>query len=207
MRKAILLLACTTLIGCNHYEPITLETPTVVEATTSIELVEESTVNIYEVKQRECELELESISGIENQLSWFIEYKRIIDKYSEWINPPETIYDVYSTEEIRYMLKCIETETYQQNFIPKVNVANVILNRVNNERFPSNPIEVITSPKQFAYGRDNIADDTVLALEYAFMMEDTSQGALFFHSFKEASPRFSGADYLFTDEAGHHFYK
>ena len=195
-----------TLLGCKHYEPVELITTAVAE-TTAIVLETEPTKSVQEIKEAEAQARIHEISTIENPMTWFIEYKKILEEYSPWIDAPETIYDVYTSEDIRYMLKCIETETHGQNFIPKVNVANVILNRVASERFPNQPYAVITAPKQFAYGRENVADDTVLALEYAFLTADTTQGALFFHSFKTAIPTFSNAKYIFTDEAGHHFYK
>lgn len=212
VRNLAIALSVATLVGCSpaakyeNIEPFDVSEVVVLEPTT-IALETEPTKSIYEIKEMELKLALDGIQHIENKLTWFIEYKKLIEEFSPWINAPETIYDVYSAEDIKYMLKCIETETYQQNFIPKVNVASVILNRVESERFPSKPIDVVTSPKQFAYFRENVADDTILALEYAYMMGDTTDGALFFHSFKTAKPTFSNANYMFTDEAGHHFYK
>lgn len=172
-----------------------------------IEMVVYEQPSIHDAKEITFQSALDDIEHITDEQTWYIEYKKIIEEFSPWLDSPETIYDVYTAEDIRYMLKCIETETYQQSFISKVNVASVILNRVNSELFPSKPIDVVTSPKQFAYFRENIAEDTVLALEYAYMIEDTTDGALFFHSFETAPPTFSNANYIFTDEAGHHFYK
>lgn len=160
------------------------------------------------VKREEMQAEIYALSDTSTDLmDWFVSYKAVIEKYSEWIDPPSTVYDMYSTEEIRYMQKCVETETRGQVFDARVNVANVILNRVDNPRFPNDPISVITAPKQFAYGREVISEETILAVEYAVMFEDTTNGALFFNSFKEVRDTFCGASYMFTDEAGHHFYK
>lgn len=96
-------------------------------------------------------------------------YKYITERYDNIIDPPETVYDCFTKEEINIMLKCIETEAHGCPFDAKVNVACVILNRVENDLFPTDPISVITKNHQFAYGRGDITNDTKLALEYAFM--------------------------------------
>lgn len=140
-----------------------------------------------------------------DKLEYFKNYKQVIFNNSNLIDPPETIYDIYSTEEIYVMLKCIETETYQCPFDAKVNVACVILNRINHNKFPSNPIDVVTSPNQFAYYRKEISDSTVLALEYAFMIEDTTNGSIGFRSDKLVDG-WNGWEYVFTD-GKHYFYK
>ena len=170
-------------------------------------------VNEYQEKYEEmlsetCIMEQELIEPLKiyDAKEYYLLYKEIIDEYSEEFGKPLSIYDVYTEEDIKYIQKCVETECYDCPFENKVNVANVIINRVNSERFPNTPIGVVTSPKQFAYHRTNITEDTVLAVEYAFMFEDTTDGALFFHSGKY-SDTFSGAKYIFEDSVGHKFYK
>lgn len=143
---------------------------------------------------------------IYNLKEYYLLYKEIENEYSDEFGKPLNIYDVYSEEDILYMQKCVETETYDCPFENKVNVANVILNRVNSDRFPNTPKGVVTSPSQFAYFRSNISEDTILAVEYAFMFEDTTDGALFFHS-GSYSDTFGGAKYIFEDSVGHKFYK
>ena len=152
------------------------------------------------------QMEMNQIENIEDRLEWFIAYKNIVNKYSGIFDPPETIYDYYSEEEIYLMQKVIETECYEQDFVSKCNVASVIINRVEGDRvFGQTVEEVVTMKNQFAYGRENISESTRLALEYAFQIEDTTHGALFFHS-NEKTETFCGYKYLFTDSAGHHFY-
>lgn len=136
---------------------------------------------------------------------YLTQYNNIINDYNIF-DLSETIYDYYTEEEITYMWKCIETETFQSDFNSKVNVACVILNRIENENFPLDPIDIITNNNQFAYGRNIITEDTKLALEYAFMIEDTTSGCIAFRS--DISPKtWNGWEYQFTDDAGHHFYK
>ena len=103
------------------------------------------------------------------------------------------------------MQRCIETETFEADFDSKVNVASVILNRIESDEFANEVSEIIVKG-QFAFGRENISENTVLALEYAFMIGDTTDGALYFHS-NPKTETFNGAEFIFTDTAGHHFYK
>lgn len=112
----------------------------------------------------------------------------------------------YSQEDLMYLWRMIETETYQCDFLSKTHVANVALNRVKSNRFPNTPKEVITAQNQFVYSRTKISEDTKLALEYVLKHGDNTDGAIFFHS-GEYTSTFNGAKYIFTDKAGHHFYK
>ena len=141
-----------------------------------------------------------------NKKEWFILYKSMQEYYIDYIDPSETVYDYFTEEQIAIMQKCIETETYQCPFDAKVNVACVILNRVEHEQFPTDPIEIITGKNQFAYSRGDITEDTKLALEYAFSIEDTTNGCIAFRS--DCSPNeWNGWTKQFTDESGHTFYK
>ena len=118
----------------------------------------------------------------------------------------ESMYNYYSENEIFYMCKCIETETYQCDLESKINVANVIINRIKDNRFPNDAISVITDNNQFAYERSNISESTKIALEYAILFEDTTGGSIGFRS--DCSPSsWNGWSYVFTDDVGHSFYK
>lgn len=147
----------------------------------------------------------DKLSSIVNRREWFLAYKQFLKECSNWYTHPETIYDYFTDSEIYLMERCIETETYGSNFEAKCNVASVILNRLRSPLFP-NVVDKVIVPGQFAFGRKDITEDTILALEYAFMVGDTTNGALFFHSNKKTNT-FNGAEYLFTDNVGHHFYK
>ena len=162
------------------------------------------------IEQKEIEVTklqnlIEPIKNTDKEL-WFTLYKKIEEEYSDYFGKADNVYDCFTEEQINMMWKCIETETYQCNFNSKVNVACVILNRIENEQFPLDPIEIITSPNQFAYGRSIITEDTKLALEYAFSIEDTTDGCIAFRS--DCSPNeWNGWTKQFTDESGHTFYK
>lgn len=161
--------------------------------------------NRYELAIKEMQGKMKGIESIKDKEEWFLAYKKIVYEYIELIDPPETIYDYYSEEEINLICRVVETETYQCDFESKVNVANVILNRIEDEKFGDTVKEVVTSPSQFAYGRKRISEDTILAVEYAFMMEDTTGGALYFHS-NSTKENFCGRTFIFKDSAGHNFY-
>ena len=222
--KVINALALFLLIGsmfgmCAHGaqiddEPITtvIAEPIVMVADTNVveheEIVEEieEELDEYEIAAQECRAELDEIESICDNMEWYIAYKDVIAKYSDVLDPPESIYDVYTEDEINIMCRVIETEVYQAPFDAKVNVANVILNRINSGDFGDTVYEVCTKPGQFAYGRKKISDDTVLALEYAYQICDTTYGSTYFHSNKTAKKTWNNADYVMTDEVGHHFY-
>lgn len=178
---------------------------TIAQPQTVINEIIENKEDIYDEKSREVQEKMAGLDEITDTLTRFIEYKDLVNEYSGWFDPPETVYDYFNEDEVYIIQRCVETETFEKDFDSKVNVANVIFNRIEHEDFDDTAIEVVTKKKQFAYGRKIISYDTVLAVEYAFQFGDTTQGALYFHSNKKTD-KFYGADYLFTDDAGHHFY-
>lgn len=144
-----------------------------------------------------------AINEIEGTKEWFICYLEIIEQYN---NPYRSdLHDFFTEEEIYLIERTIETECYEQDFMSRVNVANVILNRYWDGSFGKSIEEIITSPNQFCYGRTEITEDTKLALQYAFFIEDTTNGSIAFRS--DCCPEtWYGWEYLFTDDAGHSFY-
>lgn len=177
---------------------------------------EPKVVEVKEIKKTTEEIKLEEFNIKLNEIEylkekskeeWFQSYKDLIFEYAEWIGMPETVFDVFSEDEVRLICRVVETETYDQPFKEKVNVACVVFNRLENGGFGDTITEVITTPRQFAYGRKNITESTILAVMYAYEIEDTTNGALFFNSFEEPPEIFNKARYMFTDDCGHHFYK
>lgn len=161
----------------------------------------------YYIEEREREIA--ELKKVENEMIRFINYKGICWRYQEKtgikIDISEMVRDTFTPDEIYLIQRVIETECYQCDFLSKANVASVVLNRLSSEKFSNDVEKLITSPYQFAYSRKYISYDTILALEYAFYYGDTTGGALFFHSMKQTNT-FNNHDYMFTDEAGHHFY-
>lgn len=124
---------------------------------------------------------IEPLKELDKQ-EYMNQYKKIVEKYGTSEEKGLSLYDEYSEEQINIMCRCIETEVYQCSFDAKVNIANVIFNRIKDNKFPSDPYSVITAKNQFAYHRTKISEDTLLALEYAYIHGDTTNQAIAFRS-------------------------
>ena len=160
----------------------------------------------YEIAQDEYfakMLELEC--GDVDKEEWYLGYKQLICEYEEYLDFNEAVYDVFTDDEIYLIQRCVETEVYQCSFDAKVNVASVIFNRINDGRFGKTVKEVITNPGQFAWHRTKISDSTVLAVEYAFEIGDTTGGCIAFRSDRKPE-KWGKWVYRFSDSAVHHFY-
>lgn len=168
-----------------------------------LDIDEEAIINARVTCMQE---KIDLLSTIPDKKERYIEYKNIVNEYSDVFDPPESIYDIYTEDEILLIQKVVETECYGCGFDEKCNVASVIFNRIESEVFDDSVESVVFSPNQFAHGRSDISEDTILAVEYAFQIEDTTDGCIAFHSNAKTST-FNGWVYCFTDNAGHHFYK
>ncbi len=88
------------------------------------------------------------------------------------------------------LLRIVEAEAGGEDQDGKLLVANVVLNRVNNDLFPDTVLEVVMQKEQgiaqFSptvdgrYTNVCVSDDTVAAVERALYGEDISRGALYF---------------------------
>lgn len=156
-------------------------------------------------KIKQLDIELSNISQIQDVKIWYLAHKRLNDEYEEYGSWDE-IYDIYSEEDLRWLFKTVETECHGGSFESKANVCRVILNRVEDERFPNTIKEVVTQPGQFTNHKIKIDSDTVLACEYAFAFLTPAENCLWFHS-NSKTETFSGGVYKFTDDIGHHFYE
>lgn len=139
-------------------------------------------------------------------------------------------YDLVEQEEIAYelsyeereaLLRIVEAEAGSEDEDGRLLVANVVLNRMNNETFPDTVTEVVFQQSQgvtqfspVASGRYytvEISEKTVAAVERALAGEDISQGALYFASRKRASSsqmRWFDTKLTFLFEhGGHEFFK
>lgn len=203
---------------------LTVNTEQVIEPEISIEQNDNNIVSSgNEVQQDEIDIVSEKIFEAqqrinalerEDTMEWFKKYKEIQNEYSEWIDIDETIYDYFDTSELDLLFHIVETEVRgENNFDEKVNVANVIFNRIKHEDFPTNLIDILTEYPQFssytsgAYKNVEITETTILACEYAFQFQDTTNGALWFDSTRGNSWADRNREYIFTDNVGHSFYK
>ena len=102
--------------------------------------------------------------------------------------------------EYENLLKIVEAEAGGEDLIGKMLVANVVLNRVENEKFPDTINEVIFQTNQgvaqfspISDGRFytvNISEETVEAVNLVLQGEDNSQGALYFAARKSANQKY-----------------
>ena len=182
MRNRILIILLLSILIALIFAPI---------YTNGDEKVEEITVEIEPeedvVSEREQEMydEMIRVAYIEDRKEWFIEYKKLFDKYPEFLAKQESIYDVYSDAELEKIFRTVEAEATGGTFQDKVNVAVTIFNRINHEEFGSTIDEVITSD-QFSplqdgrYYKVAVTEETVLACEYAYIFRIIEHDALFF---------------------------
>lgn len=104
----------------------------------------------------------------------------------------------YDNEDYDALLRIVEAEAGICDYTGKVLVANVVINRVKDERFPDTIKEVVYQKNGRTYqfspvksGRINrveISEETYEAVHAALMGEDFSEGALFFSARKKSNP-------------------
>lgn len=173
-------------------------------------LIEKQPVSInFEIDNviEEMNHEMEEIEVITDKREWFLAYKKIIEKYSYIIDSPETIYDYFLEEELDLLFRVVQAEVGDEySFEQKCNVSSVIFNRLYHERFPDMLSEILvydqfSSIADGRYKEVEVTEDTILSCEYAFTIQDTTDGCLFFDSNNTLSYQF-----VFNDEA-HNFYK
>lgn len=102
-----------------------------------------------------------------------------------------------SEKDYEALLRIVEAEAGGEDENGKLLVANVVLNRLNNDKFPNTVLEVVMQREQgiaqFSptvdgrYQSVTISDETVDAVERALCGEDISEGALYFCARKSVS--------------------
>lgn len=126
-----------------------------------------------------------------------------------------------SDTEYKVLLNIVEAEVtgdnpkgvgYEKAVECKLHVAQVILNRLEDDEFPNNIVDIVFAKKQFSptedgrYGTLEISDATIEAVEKALNAKtpDTTGGALYF-----AVPEltWNGLQYIKTDAVGHRLYR
>ncbi len=123
----------------------------------------------------------------------------------------------YSQSDYQVLLRIVEAEAGICDEKGRILVANVIMNRVRDKRFPNSVTEVVYQRNQFSpvsNGRINqvrVTDLTVECVNRALDGEDYSQGALYFMNRGRSQSRAvsffdSRLTYLFAHD-GHEFFK
>ena len=145
---------------------------------------------------------------------YLTQYKNILSTYYE-LDPPETIYDYTTDEEFDLLCKVVEAEIGIGDFDQKCNVASSIINRYLSEAFPNGWKELLFQKEngtyQYStignksYKKAKVSKDTILAIEYTFLIEDTTNGCTYFHS-GNSSWHKNNLEFVF-DDGLHKFYK
>lgn len=143
----------------------------------------------------------------DNKKDWYMNYRKVINEYAAYLDPPETLYDYYNDAETVMLFKVVQAEIGDEyTFEQKCNVASVILNRLESDEFEDEMFKVLTSD-QFAtisngrYKNVKVSDDTMLACEYVFLFGDTTNGCLFFDSNGSLNYEYE------MNDGAHNFYK
>lgn len=151
--------------------------------------------------------DIHEIESIENKKEWFIAYKENINRYSNVLDTPETIYDYYTSKELDILFRVVQAEVGDEySFEQKINVASVIFNRIMHDDFANEMQNILTSD-QFQsisdgrYMEIKVSEETILACEYSFMFRDKTNGCLFFDSNGKLNYEF-----VYSDGA-HNFYR
>lgn len=169
-----------------------------------------------EVALQDVERRMSDIETIEDKMEWFITYKEIINDYEGILDSPESIYDVFSEEELDLLFRVVQAEVGDEwDFIHKTNVANVIFNRLYSEEddfAKQDTLSKVLVERQFStissgrYKQVETSELTILACEYAFMIQDTTDGCIAFRSDKNAPEIWNGWTRMYHDGA-HWLYK
>lgn len=128
-------------------EPVAVQAAIRITENTAEIFIEEQPVSInFEIDNaiEKMNHEMAEIEVITDKREWFLAYKKIIQKYSYIIDPPETIYDYFSKEELDLLFHVVQAEVGDEySFESKINVANVIFNRFYHERFPDTLSDIL----------------------------------------------------------------
>ena len=125
-----------------------------------------------------------------------------------------------SDEDYEALLKIVQAEAGNQDEEGKMLVAGVVLNRVDNPKFPNSVVKVVKQQKdgvyQFSpvasgtYDRVKVTQETIDAVERVLEGEDLTQGALYFAARKYADPEkmqwFDNSLTKLFSHGGHEFY-
>lgn len=155
-------------------------------------------------------LKMEELETTVDKYTWYLEFKtEFIDDAED---APETIYDYFTEDELNTLFGVVEAEVgVLGGFDERCNVASVIFNRMDSESFADALKDLLTA-RQFStisngrYKKVEVTPETIAACEFVFCIGDTTNGALFFES-GNSNVHDSYATYMFTDGAGHKFYK
>lgn len=119
----------------------------------------------------------------------------------------------YTEEELELLAKIVMIEAGYESYEGQLAVANVILNRVADSRFPNSIREVIYAPNQFPPAHNGMLDavepneSSWKAAEAALNGENNVEGAVYFHNPKVTSGGFWSKLTVVATIGNHRFLK
>jgi len=187
---------------------------------TVVENTDKPEIDIYELKSNELMDKVDKITYLKetDKQEYLHKYMELIDEYSEYCDPPETLQDYFTEDDIKLLYQVVEAEATEGDFINKTNVASVVFNRWYSDKFPEELLDILDK-NQFGCIKDGrykdviVTQDTIDACNYAFMIEDTTRinvddnswlGCIYFEKGSKVHDAYS--TYAFTDSIGHKFY-
>lgn len=191
---------------------------------TSSEILQTSSENKEDSESNNIVLEEVVLSSTNNTSSNTSSKEEL--KPVKFKNPQKIKYKI-SEKEKDMMAYVIQKELRSSSLEHKIIICQLMINRLNSDRFPNNISDVLHSPRQFGsisnyYNKKLLPDkDTLKAVELATssQCEDMSKGALFYHSVRydkdpDVIKWFKGLEFCFevTEVFGdriytHEFYK
>lgn len=126
---------------------------------------------------------------------------------------PEPVYNPEDDPDFMLLAKIIQVEAGYESYEGQLAVGSVIMNRVNDERFPNSIREVIYHPGQFPPAHNGMLDktepnDSVLRAAKAVMNgENNVEGALYFYNPKVTSGSFWKSLTIVKEIGSHRFVK
>lgn len=127
------------------------------------------------------------------------------------------VFSGYSESDYNVLLRIVQAEAGNCDLKGRILVANVILNRVEDDEFPDTITDVVYERHQFSPVQDGsikrcrVTDQTREAVDRALAGEDYSEGALYFMNRKTAAKKNvrwfdNHLDYLFK-HGSHEFFR
>lgn len=126
---------------------------------------------------------------------------------------PQVMQQIPDEEELELLARIIQVEAGYEKMEGRIAVGNVILNRVESERFPDTIRDVIYQPNQFPPATNGLMDgvvpdeETVEAARRVLQGEVVAEGALYFYNPANTRSSFFTSRPLVTEIGNHRFVK
>ncbi|MFJ6414165.1 cell wall hydrolase [Terribacillus sp. AE2B 122] len=120
----------------------------------------------------------------------------------------------YTTKEIELLQRLVQAETSGEDYLGKVAVATVVLNRIESDEFPDSIHDVIMQKGQFqpvgsgVIWKSEPTDETVQAVADALVQKDDMQNIVWFMNPETATTNWIAETQEQVEQIGNHvFYR